>query len=318
MKTLSRIWFGIPLVLLLFPLTAFAQNKTEFVTVTGQTPESRTEILRTFIRSYVPEFTRSGKLARWSDPICPFVVGLSPNENMAVSERIKKDAQAVGAPVQSRQSCRPNLVAVFVQDPQDLMAKMLAHHWSMAKILLGDTDGPMQARKVSKITAPIQAWYRTGIKDREGRHIPNECDPIFGCAPVIANASNLDDELQSVFSHTFVVIDLGKIAGRQIGTIADYAAMLTLVQTSDFATCRNLPSITNLLVQDCEETLKTTTLSDADLAFMRGVYKANGGGRINLQIEDILREMEKSAAGRDVQLAAPVQPNSAASAPAAK
>jgi hypothetical protein len=220
--------------------------------------------MRGFIRSYVPASTISGKLARWIDPICPLVIGLSPNENMAVRERIKKDAQAVGAPLQARQSCRPNVIAVFVQDPQALTTMIATQDWSKAKILLGDVDGPMHARKLSKITSAIQAWYGTGIKDMEGRRAPNECWPTR--CELIAKASNLDDGTQSFFAHVFVVIDLSKVAGRQIGTIADYAAMLILTQTDAFATCRNMPSITNLLMPECDTNLKTAALSDADLA----------------------------------------------------
>lgn len=93
------------------------------------------------------------------------------------------------------------------------------------------------------------------------------------------------------------MVDLGKVAGREIGTITDYVAMLALSQTDAFATCRTVPSITNLLMQDCDASLKTATLSDTDLAFPRGVYKTSGGDNMNLQIGDIVREMEKSPAG---------------------
>jgi hypothetical protein len=58
-------------------------------------------------------------------------------------------------------------------------------------------------------------------------------------------------------------------------------------------------------------------LSDADLAFLRGVYKTKGGENFNLQIGDIVREMEKSPAGRDAQVPAP-EHRSATPAAAAK
>ena len=123
---------------------------------------------------------------------------------------------------------------------------------------------------------------------------------------------------QSSIKNVFVVVDLGKVDGRQMGTIADYVAMLTLTQTDQFAACRQMPSITNLLVAECDARLKTSALSEADLAFLRGVYKTKGGDNMNLAMGDILREMEKSPAGRDVTIPAPILPGSTAPTPAAK
>ena len=71
-------------------------------------------------------------------------------------------------------------------------------------------------------------------------------------------------------------------------------------------------------MQDCDANLKTASLSDADLAFLRGVYKTNGGDNINLAMGDIVREMQKSPAGRDGKAPAPIEPGSTASTPAAK
>lgn len=134
----------------------------------------------------------------------------------------------------------------------------------------------------------------------------------------ISQASRLGDGIPSNLASVFVVVDLGKVDGRQVGTIADYVAMLTLLKTDAFATCRPLPSVTNMLTPDCDESLKTAAMSDADLALLRGVYKTDGGEYLNLQKGDILREMEKSPAGRDVKMPTPIQPDSTASTPAPK
>ncbi len=314
---------SILLAVLLLSLPVSAQNKTESVTVTGQAAQKRMEIMRSFTGSYVVPSRTIGKVARWVNPICPLIIGLQPDQKLAVSERIKKDAKLVGAPVQARQACRPNVTVAFAMDPQELMTKIIDDRWDLAQTVFGDIDGPMHARKLSKISSPIQAWYGTTIRDV--RYFPGSqeiaypdvtgyCGPSTPC--YVTQGSFLDDGLKSVFSTVFVVVDLKKIAGREIGTIADYVAMLALSQTDAFATCRNLPSITNFLIPDCDASLKTAALSDADLAFLRGVYKTNASERLNLQIGDIVREMEKSPAGRDVKLQAPEQSNSAA--PAAK
>jgi len=314
------------LAILLQPLAASAQNRTESVTVTGQTPKARTEILRDFIRSTVaPAYGTgyaTGKLARWTLPICPLVIGLKPEENAAVAERIRKDAQSVGARVATNQPCAPNVTVAFAPEPQTLMTQIAAS--ADRKGNLGDNDGAYHRRKLSQVIAPIQAWYGTKTTQAHGapgaREVPySDVTDFCQAAPCfIGQASRLGDGIPTNLASVFVVVDLGKVDGRQVGTIADYVAMLTLLKTEAFAACRPLPSVTNLLTPDCDDSLKTAALSDADLAFLRGVYKTDVGQYLNLQKGDILREMEKSPAGRDIKIPAPIQPGSTASAPAAK
>jgi len=316
---------------LLFPLAVSAQdktaenktaeNKTESVTVTGQTPQTRDEVMRGFVRSTVAPSVSTGKLARWDDPICPLIIGLKPEENLAVRERMKKDAEAVTAPVSADPSCKPNLVVAFALHPQDLMTK-IAERWTLARGVLGDIDGPIHARKVSKIFAPIQAWYSTAIRDLHGLSGTPD-SPLEGVDPFCKMAqcytsegSTLNNGIKSVFVSVFAVVDLGKADGNNMGAIADYAAMLTLSQTSEFATCRQMPSVTNLLLPDCDAALKTARLSDADLAFLRGVYKAKSGDNFNLVMGDIQREMERSSAVQALAAAAAERTMSPVSSPA--
>lgn len=319
MKALSRIWVGIPLAFLLLPFAASAQNGSESVTVTGLTPRARTEILRDFIRSTVALSYVDGKLTRWSLPICPLVIGLKPEENAAVAVRIRNDAQSVGARVAANEPCAANVTVAFAPDPQTLMTKIAAS--ADRKGNLGDNDGAYHLRKLSQVVAPIQAWYGTkttqkyGVPGARGLPSPYLADYCQATPCFMTEASRLGDGIPSNLANVFVVVDLGKIDGRQVGTIADYVAMLTLLKTPAFAACRPLPSITNLLTPDCDESLKTIALSEADLAFLRGVYKADTGQNENLARGDILLEMEKSPAGRDIKIPALIQPGSTASRP---
>ena len=200
---------------LLFPLAGSAQDKAESVTVTGQAPQTRSEIMRGFIRSAVAPSMATGKLARWGEPICPLIIGLKPEENLAVRERIKADARSVRAPVSADPSCKPNIVVAFALDPQDLMTK-IAERWLLAKGVFGDIDGPIHARKVSKILAPVQAWYGTTTEDARG--FPGASDSPFPSVDPYCKAShcftpqasNLDNGIKNFLSSAFVVVDLGK------------------------------------------------------------------------------------------------------------
>jgi hypothetical protein len=314
-----RLGYTVPvfLALLLLPSAASAQNKTESVTVTGQSAQTRTEIMRGFIRSTVTPSYGTGKLARWTDPVCPLVIGLTPQENAAVKERIRKDVQVAGA-TQSREPCAPNVTVAFALEPQKLITQIATS--AKLKGHIGDNDGGMHRAKLSKVVAPIQAWYGTMLTGKHGVPGVNELpypglQDYYGAPYFIGEASLLNDGHQSNIKNVFVVVDLDKVDGRQVGTIADYVAMLTLSETEKFATCRQMPSITNLLVADCDARLKTSALSDADLAFLRGVYKTKEGDNMNLAIGDILREMQMGAAGPDVKEPVPEQSSSTAPTP---
>ena len=234
------------------------------MTVTGQTPKARTEILRSFIRSTVALSYVDGKLTRWTLPICPLVIGLKPEENAAVAERIRKDAQSVGARVAANQPCAPNVTVAFALEPQALMTQIAAS--ADRKGNLGDNDGAIHRGKLSQVVAPIQAWYGTKTTQAHGvpgtREVPysDVADFCKVALCFITQASRLGDGIPSNLANVFVVVDLGKVDGRQVGTIADYVVMLTLLKTPAFAACRPLPSVTNLLTPDCDESLKTACL----------------------------------------------------------
>jgi hypothetical protein len=278
------------LLLCAFPVAASAQNET--VTVTGTTPKTRTEILQGFIRSYVAPSRDLGKIARWDDPICPVTIGLKDDLNAAVSEHIKTAAANVGARVSAKVPCRTNIVVIFSSDPQAVLDELQIHYQKYHG-LMGDVDGPSHARTMAKVIAPIQAWYGTNVVDAAGRRFPINC----GCN-LISTGGGMNDGIKSIFISALVVVDVKKVAGQEIGAVGDYAAMLALSQTKAFDTCRALPSITNLLVADCDDNLKSAALTEADLGYLRGVYRIDTGYRLNQARADVLFEMEKSNAGK--------------------
>lgn len=73
--------------------------------------------------------------------------------------------------------------------------------------------------------------------------------------------------------------------------------MLALAQTQSFDACQALPSITNLLSADCDEYTKAKALTEADLAYLRGVYKAGPDSNFNQQRRVIAGEMARSLLG---------------------
>jgi hypothetical protein len=249
------------------------------------------EVVRDFIKSYAAPSPLIGKIARWREAICPAAVGLPPEYNKLVTQRVRQVAAMVGAPVNEKDTCKVNIDVVFTPKPQALLDDIRTKH----PMLLGYHD-VAQAEHLATVNHPIQAWYTTQTADQSGAPViddPNSNrgvdmfvspNPLYPHGLMVSlpnareehvNLTHLGDGLRSEFFHVIVVIDLNKIAGYQIGALADYTAMLALSQTQSFDTCQELQSITNLMSSGCATDRKVNTITDSDIAYLRALYKMN-------------------------------------------
>jgi hypothetical protein len=302
------------LVLALMSRLASAQDAHaphESVTVTGtRSPE----VLRKFVDSLAAPTRLTGKMARWKEGICPVIVGLKPGFVQFIDRRLKQVAAQVGAPVSERASCRTNIEIVFTTTPQELVDNV----HKKRPFLLGYFDGPDQETKLATVVHPIQAWYVTATRDVEGGLLIDNAKPVplanrmeFPCDPlfcvggkidlypprvVSVTGSRLGDGLRSEFYNIAIVIDPTKLLNFEIGELADYIAMLALTQLAEQGGCRTLPSVANLLAEDCAT--KADVLTDNDRAFLRGLYKMSPDMFLAAQKDQVSYEMERALNGR--------------------
>ena len=89
--------------------------------------------------------------------------------------------------------------------------------------------------------------------------------------------------LNSELAHIYVIADTSKTEGYELGAVADYVAMLALSQTQSFDSCKPIPSITNLISPACDADLKPKAITDADLAYLKGVYSMDPGANFQQQ-----------------------------------
>jgi hypothetical protein len=74
--------------------------------------------------------------------------------------------------------------------------------------------------------------------------------------------------------------------------------MMALSETDNFAACQDLPSITSLLSRNCPSAGLAEAASATDIAFLKGLYKMDGGGSTTVQRGTIAGEIRKSLEGR--------------------
>ncbi len=224
-------------------------------------------------------FARSRQAGRWASPICLQIVGLTPQQEIAVAARIEQVARAVDVAVQPIDCEGPNLEIAFSPDPQttlDVIAKA-------DPAFLGDRAS--DTRNIKTVTRPIQAWYvansltvaQNGTNDA-GRAKDMRALVVYQGRPAdIGPRSGALPALGRQFTNVLVIVDLGKTEKMSLGLLADYVTMVALSQPGALGQCDALPSITDLFAA-CPGRFAPDGLTQADAAYLTALYPRAGGG----------------------------------------
>jgi hypothetical protein len=290
------------------------QAPLESITVTGVRPSQ--DAINSFLFSHVTATRVTDKVARWSIGICPQTFGLGAKYAGYITQRIRSIAASVGAPVAADPACRANIQIVFTTTPQALLDNIRQNQ----PTYLGYHDNSTQAARLATVTRAIQSWYTTATGDLRGQpqidsahaggitlQLPSPpptgpggmegfAGGVFTLNLPSANArtvtgGRLGDGLTSSFYNIIIVAEPGKLKDFEVGTLADYIAMLALTQPGALDACEDMPTITNLLLPGCRNPVSTIT--DGDLAYLRGIYKMSPAGTLQMQRHEILYQMRK-------------------------
>jgi hypothetical protein len=291
-----------------FAVTASAQEApaeapgigVENVIVTA--PKDRPERqLDDFIIAHAAPSPYLRKIARWKTGICPLTIGLPPELNMYVNQRLLRVAIAVGAPLADKEPCRPNIIVAATPQPQAVLDMVREKR----PVLLG-YHYTSREKQLATMTRTVQAWYSTATEDFYGIVQPDggaynlagmDAMQSLGFFSVHASGSRVGDGLKSQFTTAMIIVDSSKIAGQPIGPLADYIAMLALGQGQYYDECQPVPTITNLLAPKCESPMKPAGLTDIDMTYLRGLYHMAPGGSYILERAHIAYAMKKDLGG---------------------
>lgn len=300
---------------LAFSLAASAQEQAkppeispgsavENVIVTAPALRTR-KALDNFIIAHSAPTLWLGKIARWKTGICPLTVGLPDRFDQYISQRILRFAVMAGAPrAPDNRPCRPNILVLATDQPQALLDFVRAKR----PALLGPHYRP-QAERLATMTLPIQAWYSTATEDFRGfisadlpsrdlgYGVMSSSFDTLGFGNTYVSGSRTGDGLKSQLTTALIVVDTRKIAGQEIGPLADYIAMLALSQGQSYDTCQDVPTINNLMAPGCPAHLKPAALTDIDATYLRALYKMDAGRSFLGQRGSIAFEMKRELGG---------------------
>ena len=285
--------------------SAALAQPAERVTVTG-TKEPPPLAAEHFVQRFTVASPITGKTARWMDGVCPITVGLGKKYADYVTANLRAVAKEAGAPVNAQADCKPNIEIVFTTTPQTLADSIRKQH----PFYLGHASSETQRDQLARVTHPIQAWYMTAMRDLRGTLLwdsPRMAGsgeeiriPCKGCATGYMNLSSavgatavtggrLGDGMRSELYHVIIVAEPGKLLSYEIGTLADYIALIALSQVASLDACQPLGSIVNLLAPACANA--PAGLSVNDKAYLRGLYSMSPDGNLRMQQDGIAQVM---------------------------
>lgn len=237
-----------------------------------------------------PSFSIDDQYARWKQPLCPHVYGLTPVAAYVVEKRIRDVAAEVGAPVDRRDPCIPNIGIIFSAQPQ---ASLMSIATARPFLVQGGSQKP-------EVRYPVQAWYATFKTDYDGFRnldIPWEItDPWRdenSYPQVAANLSRLHTGQTAEMAAATVLVDTGAVTGMSLGELGDYLALMTLAQASQYGACQPMPTIANLMLKGCDAADITHGLSHVDIALLTGLYEVPDSPE-KLQKQRIVGAMRRS------------------------
>jgi hypothetical protein len=215
-------------------------------------------------------------IARWIDPVCPRVVGTTPEQAQFIVTRLRAIAAKAGVPA-ANSGCLPNISINFVSDGAAFVRSVAARGGRRL------AEVPPQLRPaLLNGRAPVRWWYSTETRGRDGdramdmdaaavspgegmagTHLPGN-----GESSVVAqyNSSLVSTLATRAIRQATVVIDTARAQGATVDAIAAYAAVVAFAELQP----REMPPVGSILGLFGSD--PPPTLTKLDLTFLRELY----------------------------------------------
>jgi len=240
-----------------------------------------------------PVYGVDDQFARWKRPICFNVYGLTPIAKYNVESRMKEVAQEVSAPVDHSDPCQPNVTIVFTPDRKATLDSI----YKVRPELLQDYGF---IRNRLKESLPVQAWYGVSMQVAGGRSqfvYGDEGDGLSQGPPIIrmSERSRLNTGISTALESVVIVADTKAVTGKSLESIADYFAVLALGQIRETRQCKHVPTIVNLMFDDCDAGFRADSATKYDIAMLTGLYEVADDKLQTLQRQRIVGAARRAA-----------------------
>lgn len=244
--------------------------------------------------------------ARWTDPVCPVVMGLNDTGKSVAEAEFRRIATEVGAPLAAA-PCKENVAITFVSDA-GAVARAIAEREPRRMVELA----PAARAAVLKGSGAIRWWYTTERRSRDGAPAnggasnsggtgQNSYGSGYGASLPGNGMMHYDSSLVSTLSQrvirsAIVLVDTDDVEGRSLKAIAAYAALVGLAEIRDPGA---KPAGSILAMFDSPAAPQRFTRQDE--AFLKALYRLPLDRKAQLHRGALVRDMT-----RDMTLEPPI------------
>ena len=242
-------------------------------------------------------------LARWHDGVCVGVGNLDPAIAQQMTDRISDVARELGLKA-GEPGCHPSILIVATTDANAFTAEFVAMRPRLFRVGGSGMDrGSAAFEDFIRTERPVRWWSVSQPTDADSGmpavRLPGQVrgaatgdGSVLAYAPLIAvrGPSRLVSQYRQDLKRTFVIIDVDRLNGVNLGQLSDYVAMVSLAQIDPEADTARFETILNVF----DEGVGAEGLTGWDMAYLRGLYDT-AWYRINArsQVAAIRRAVEK-------------------------
>ena len=278
-KIMLKYWF----FTLLFARAALAQDPVptplpadeveDEILITGERYDpGRIKIMLDFVNELGDPVNRDTGFARLDHPACFRIHNASSAVTDYLLKRLAAAALETGMEAPSA-TCKPNVDIIMSDDGKLTATNMVENRRSFFKPF-GNAEGTTQdSHALSEFrssSAPVRWWQITVPIDRAGNPVvpsPNPGEPPY----VAATNSHLSSGLRDQLLGTLIIVDINKLGETTWDQLADYLAMVALVQVDPHASLTGFDSILNLFSGNTAP----AALTEWDKAYLQSLYSMN-------------------------------------------
>lgn len=274
-------------------------SQPDEILVVGQRDPA--DAARDFVQSLaLPSAQR--QLARFYEPVCPYVAGLRDSSNAVVVQRMRKVAAAAGMKV-AKEPCKANALLFVVRDK----AKLLESWRKSDSPLFGDEMSDGQIMDLIHSAAAATSWQlldyrgsdgRTMVKNRIarvgvlGEPLQVDISPDGALENNWAPASRIINPVQVGFGASVLVVDAHTVGGADLRQLADFAAMQLYAHTRpQTRAAQPAPTILTLLDDAGTGHPAPLSLTGWDLAYLKALYSYADRYAAGAERGDLARRM---------------------------
>jgi len=268
-------------------VAAVSAPPTDEIVVQGERQRTR---VQKFVRQLTPA-PFDGQLAKFLAPVCPASVGLLPQQNKQVADRIRQVSKAIGADI-APEGCTVNLLVLIVPDKKVAIQQLRGRRPD----LFGDLPS-VEIRHLESVPGPVTAWQLVDVIGSDGMPLGSARLDATGddirIVRVVGTPSRIRKLTVPQFRGSVLIVETHALDGISTRQLADYAVMRTLASVREPSSALPADSILTLFNPGVSGGSAPLSVTQWDYAFLKSYYASSNSVVASSERHELQERMQK-------------------------